>query len=238
EVYVNAGSGFHSNDARGTTIRIDPKSGQAVEPVTPLVRTRGAEIGLRTTPVPRFHATAAVWGLDIASELLFVGDAGTTEASRPSRRTGLELAAEYRLTRWLSFDAEYAYSRARFHDENPAGDRIPGAIEGVASAGLNLVDLGRFSAELRYRYFGPRPLIEDDSVRSLASNLVNARIGYALHPRLRVALDVFNVLDAEVSDIDYFYRSRLPGEGDAGSEDVHFHPVEKRSVRLGVTTTF
>jgi outer membrane receptor protein involved in Fe transport len=238
ELYANAGSGFHSNDARGVTIRIDPATGDPAERVTPLVRTRGAEVGLRTTPVPKFHMTAALCGLDIASELLFVGDAGTTEASRPSRRVGVELATFYNISAWLAIDAEYAYSRGRFRDDDPAGDRIPGAVEGVASVGLNVIDFRRLSGELRYRYFGPRPLIEDDSVRSEASSLFNARIGYHIAPRVRLDLDVFNILDAEVSDIDYFYASRLPGDPANGIDDIHFHPVETRSVRLALTTTF
>lgn len=238
ELYANAGSAFHSNDARGATIRIDPATGEPAERVTPLVRSRGGELGLRSTPVPRVHLTAALWALDIASELLFVGDAGTTEASRPSRRTGLELATFYNLRDWLALDVEYAYSRARFRGDDLAGNRIPGAVEGVASVGLSVIDLGRISGELRYRHFGPRPLIEDDSVRSEASNLVNARVGYRITPRIRLDVDVFNLLDAQVSDIDYFYTSRLPGEPRAGIEDVHFHPVETRAFRFGVTTSF
>jgi outer membrane cobalamin receptor len=242
ELYANAGSGFHSNDARGATIRIDPVSGEAAERVTPLVRTRGAEIGIRSTPVPRVHMTAALWGLDIASELLFVGDAGNTEASRPSRRAGVELAAFYNILDWLALDGEYAYSRARFRDADPTsaatGDRIPGAIEGVASLGLSIIDFHRVSGELRYRYFGPRPLIEDDSVRSDASSLLNARIGYRVTPHLRLDLDMFNILDANASDIDYYYASRLPGEPAAGVDDLHFHPVEKRAFRVAFVTSF
>ena len=238
ELYANAGSGFHSNDARGATIRFDPSTGDAARAVDPLVRSTGAELGLRTAPSPRVHLTAALWGLDLASELVFTGDAGTTEASRPSRRTGIELAAAYELSRTIGLDADYARSRARFRDDDPAGDRIAGAVEGVASAGITFRDLGRFSGEVGDRYFGPRPLIEDDSVRSKASNTINARLAFAIAPRLRVAADVFNLFDARVSDVDYFYRSRLPGEPAEGVDDVHFHPLEKRSVRLSVRTTF
>lgn len=229
ELYANAGSGFHSNDARGLT---------AEDRVTPLVRTRGAEIGLRSTPLPRVHATAALWALDMASELLFVGDAGTTEPSRPSRRIGIEFASYWNVLDWLAIDADYAYSRARFRDDDPAGDRIPGAVEGVASLGLNFVEQRRISGELRYRYFGPRPLIEDDSVRSESSSLLNARISYRVLPRVRIDLDVFNMLNAAVSDIDYYYTSRLPNEPLNGTDDVHFHPVETRAFRVAVTTSF
>lgn len=227
EVYADAGYGFHSNDAR-----------EIVDGVNPLVRTKGAEIGARSVPFPRLHLTAALWRLDIASELLFAGDAGTTEPSRPSRRTGVELSSAFNVRDWLAIDADYAYSQGRFTDPDPAGDRIPGAVEGVASAGIALTNLGRFSGELRDRYFGPRPLLEDDSVRSRASNTFNARLAYAVTPRIRMSVDVLNILNAQVSDVDYYYVSRLPGEPAAGVADVHFHPMEKRSLRFGVRTTF
>jgi hypothetical protein len=102
---------------------------------------------------------------------------------------------------------------------------------------VTFLERNRISAELRYRYFGPRPLIEDDSVRSEASSLVSTRVGYALSPRVRLDVDLFNVFDAEASDVDYFYTSRLRNETLA-VDDVHFHPVEKRSLRIGVTTRF
>jgi outer membrane receptor protein involved in Fe transport len=139
---------------------------------------------------------------------------------------------------WLTLDADLAWSRARFRDAGPAGDRIPGAVEGVASAGLTVHELGRFSGSLRLRYFGPRPLVEDDSVRSRASTTLNARLGWRLSRRYAVGLDVFNLTDAQVSDIDYFYESRLPGEPAEGVADIHTHPLESRSFRLSLTATF
>ena len=116
--------------------------------------------------------------LDFDSELLFVGDAGTTEASRPSRRVGVEWTNKYKPLPWMTFDLDVAYTRARFTDFDPAGDRIPGAPAWVASGGVTFGgETGWFGA-LRARYFGPRPLIEDDSVRSQSSLIFNARAGY------------------------------------------------------------
>ena len=238
EIYANYGWGFHSNDARGATITRDPATGEPAEPVDPLVRARGAELGVRTLAVPGLHATAAFWGLDLDSELLFVGDAGTTEPSRPSRRRGIELTVDYAPRPWLKLDASYAYSRARFTDDDPAGDRIPGAIEGVFAAGLAVHDLDRWSGSLRVRWFGPRPLIEDDSVRSRASTLVNADLSFALKPGWSIQTSVFNLLDARVSDIDYFYTSRLPGEPLDGVDDIHTHPSAPRTLRVGLVASF
>ncbi|HKD12573.1 MAG TPA: TonB-dependent receptor [Thermoanaerobaculia bacterium] len=238
ELYANVGYGFHSNDARGATITEDPATHQAVARVTPLARARGAEVGLRTLLIPRLQTTVAVWGLDIASELVFLGDAGTTEPSRPSRRIGIEVANYWSASFHLVFDADLAFSRARFAGHDPAGDYIPGSVESVVSAGVSLVDVGDFFGSLRLRYFGPRPLIEDNSVRSASSTLVNAQVGWELTRSARLTVDVFNVLDAKASDIDYYYVSRLPGEPAGGVADLHFHPAQPRAVRAGLDYSF
>jgi outer membrane receptor protein involved in Fe transport len=99
-------------------------------------------------------------------------------------------------------------------------------------------DAGRFSGSLRLRYFGPRPLIEDDSQRTRASATLNARLGWRLGRRYQLQLDVFNATDAQVSDVDYFYESRLPGEPAEGVADVHTHPLEGRSFRIGLNASF
>jgi outer membrane receptor protein involved in Fe transport len=87
------------------------------------------------------------------------------------------------------------------------------------------------------RHFGPRPLIEDNSVRSASTTLVNFRGGYRIDKHWNVLLDVFNLFDREASDIEYFYESRLAGEL-APVEDIHFHPVEPRSFRVTLTGRF
>ncbi len=214
---------------------MDPKSG---EPVDPLVRAEGFDVGLRTALIPDLDSTLSVWLLDLDSELLFIGDAGTTEASRPSRRFGVEWTNYYRPLPWLVFDADFSFSRARFSDDDPAGDHIPGAVETVIAAGVTIDDLKGFFGGLRVRYFGPRPLIEDDSVRSPSTTLLNADIGYKLRDDLRLGVEIFNLLDSDDSDIEYFYASRLPGEPAAGVEDIHFHPVEPRSARVTLALPF
>lgn len=232
ELYANWGQGYHSNDARGATIRVDPRTGQAVDRVDPLVRARGADVGVRTSALPGLHTAVSAFVLELDSELVFVGDAGGTEASRPSRRTGIEISNHYHPTPWLSVELDATWADARFIDLDPAGREIPGAIEETYAAGVAVEDLGRWSGGLRWRYFGPRPLIEDGSVSSRSTSLVNARLGYRFGGGLDVVLGVFNLFDRDDSDIEYFYASRLPGEPAGGVEDVHFHPMEKRSARL------
>jgi outer membrane receptor protein involved in Fe transport len=170
--------------------------------------------------------------------LVFSGDAGTTEPSRPSRRYGVEWSNYYRVLPWLTLDADLSLSRARFRDDDPAGPFIPGAVQSVVAAGVSADSLGSFFGSLRLRYFGPRPLIENDAVRSKASTTLNALIGYELLRGLRAQVELFNLFDAKVSDVDYFYASRLPGEPAGGVEDVHFHPATPRSARASLIVGF
>ncbi len=238
ELYLNAGLGFHSNDARGTTISVDPNTGDPASEVNPLVLAKGAEVGVRTAIVPSLNSSVSFWALDLSSELLFVGDAGLTEPNRGSDRMGVEFANFYKPISWLTLDADYSASRARFDGDDPAGDYIPGSIEQVLATGFS-VDLPEgFFGGMRMRYFGPRPLIEDNSVRSSSTVLVNSRVGYAYNKNLRFTLDILNLFDSGDHDIDYFYQSRLPNEGADGVEDIHFHPVEPRQFRGTVTWRF
>ena len=237
EFFVNYGKGFHSNDARGTTQTRLP-DGEAATPVTPLVPTKGMELGARTEWLPGLQSSLALWRLDIASELLFVGDAGETEPSRASRRHGIEWNNHYIAAPWLLFDLDLAASRSRYTQDDPAGNHIPGAIGKVASFGVTVTDQGPWSGAFQLRYFGPRPLIEDNSVRSASTTLAYARLAYQLNRKTRITLDVFNLLNKRASDIDYYYASRLPGEAADGVEDRHFHPVEPRSARLTLSYAF
>jgi len=225
EFYLNYGQGFHSNDARGTTITVDPADGVTpVARVQPLVRTTGYETGIRSEPVGGWQTTLALWQLDSESELLFVGDAGTTEPSRPSRRYGVEWSNLYLPVDWLAIDADLAWSHARFTGDEPGGDYIPGAVAATANLGLTVDKAGPWFGALRYRYFGPRPLIEDNSVRSSSSGLTNLRVGYRFDKHSRLVLEVFNLFDRQVNDIEYWYDSQLPNET-SPVFDRHIHPA-------------
>jgi len=236
EFFYNIGKGFHSNDARGTT-QTRLANGSAASPVTPLVSTRGSEVGVRTEWIPGLQSSLALWQLDIDSELLFIGDAGETEPSRASRRTGVEWNNHYVVSDWLLLDMDLSLSKARFTEHDPAGQYIPGSINKVASLGATVTNWGNWFGSMQLRYFGPRALLEDNSVRSNSTLLTYARIGYRYNPRTTLTLDVFNLFDRKASDIDYYYESQLRGEATA-VEGKHFHPVEPRSARLTLTYNF
>ncbi|MDP3871534.1 MAG: TonB-dependent receptor [Methyloversatilis sp.] len=242
EYFVNYGNGFHSNDARGTTARITARGGLPTDPVDALVRTQGGEVGVRTELIPGLQSSLAVWTLKLDSELLFVGDAGETEPNRASRRSGIEWNNRWAVQPWLLVDLDLAASRARFTENDPAGNRVPGAVDRVVAAGLSLTDdnplANGWFGHLQLRHVGPRPLLEDNSVRAGSTTLAYLRLGHRFSRDLRLMLDVFNLFDSGDNDIEYFYTSRLRGEAAGGVDDRHFHPVEPRSLRFTLSARF
>jgi outer membrane receptor protein involved in Fe transport len=232
ELFFDVGRGFHSNDARGTTITVDPTDGVTpADRVSPLVTARGGEVGARTAILPRTQLSVSVWTLELDSELLFVGDGGITESNRASKRRGVELAAFVMPVDWLTIDADYAVSHARFTQFDPAGDRIPNAVGKVVSIGLTADHPSGWFGGARLRYFGSAPLVEDNSARAESTQIVNADVGYRFSNGVSASIVGLNLLNSRDNDITYYYQSQLPGEA-APSPDYHFHPVEPRTFRF------
>ncbi len=236
EYYASAGMGFHSNDARGVTITQDPVTGAAVDSVDPLVRTYGFELGARTEAVSDVTSTLALFYLHSDSELLYVGDAGTSEAGPATERYGVEWSTYWKPSEWLTLDNEATFSQGRLLGVGD-DDEIPGSVPFTLTTGITLGKAEGIFGTLRSRYFSERPLIEDGSENSRQSWQVNARIGYRKNDWM-VAVDCLNLLGRDDNDIEYYYASRLPGESAAGSEDVHLHPAEPRTFRISVTRRF
>ncbi|EED36598.1 outer membrane protein [Luminiphilus syltensis NOR5-1B] len=237
EAYLSGGYGFHSNDARGVTISLDPVTGGPVSPVDPLVQSRGGELGFKSLWLEGWNSSLAVWYLELESELLFVGDAGNTEASRPSERWGVEFNNFWAVSDIWSIEADFAWTDAQFSDNAPEGDEIPGALGWVASGAVSARYPGGWFGSIRLRHFDGAPLIEDGSVKADGSTMANLAVGWA-GDVWRVQMDVLNALDSDDHDIDYFYASRLPGEAAEGVEDIHYHVFEPRQIRLYLSLNF
>ncbi len=246
EFYLNFGRGFHSNDARGTVTRVDPVTGDPALPVSPLVRSDGAEIGWRSTAIAGLQTTVGVWYLELDSELLFVGDAGSTEPSGSSRRYGVEWSNFYRATDWLTLDLDVALTQSKYRKVEE--HEIPNSVGRVITAGA-VVDwpLGFFGS-LRLRHFGDSPLIEDSRAHAEPTTVVNLRGGWHWTRQMDIALEVFNLFDSHDADISYFFASCLPSDPAAqcgaglpereGVEDLHLHPVEPRTIRATLSLRF
>lgn len=245
ELYANAGVGFHTNDARGATITTDPQTGTAAQRVPAMVRGTGAELGWKFAPSADFSTSVSLWSLKMGSELVFVGDAGTTEAGRPSSRVGLEAITQWSPTRDWKLNATWAQSRARYTGEAPAGEGnfIDNAANRVISASA-VWQRGPWQTGLQLRHMGPRPLDTLGQVMSVSSTLLNARVGFIASQNLTLSLDVFNLANRRANDIEYFYASCTAREATSGQcsnggiDDRHIHPIEPRSLRMTARWTF
>ncbi len=236
ELYANYGEGFHSNDVRAGETRIDPSSGDPVEPVPVIADATGIEAGFRAQLSERLNFSVSLFSLELDSELIFVGDAGTTEPNDATERTGYEAAVFWQPFDWLVVDGSFAKTDARFQDLPGNADRIPDAHDTIGALGLTASFDSGLIGSLRVRHFGDAPLSEDGSAEKDGATLVNLGVNYPVG-RFDVGVDVLNLFDSTGNDIEYFYESRLPNEA-APVEDFHFHPVEPREFRVQVSYRF
>jgi outer membrane receptor protein involved in Fe transport len=237
ELFVGAGYGMHSNDARGATSTEEPvdRVQNPSAPSTPvgasplLVQTKGAETGVRSKIIPGFDSSLSVFILDQASEIVFNGDAGDTSASLPSRRYGIEWTNKYHPNSWITLDGDLALSHARFvgYDTeqaalyaslagfpqaqigNAPGNYIPNAPAIVASAGITIGENTGWFETLRWRYLGASPLTEDNAFRSPPTSIFNGRVGYRFENGWRIQLDGLNLLNTRADQITYAYGSLI-----------------------------
>ena len=233
EFFVGAGMGYHSNDARGTVLTEVPGDPTTPEGSTPfLVRSRGAEVGVRTKAIPNLDSSISLFYNHQDSELFFSGDDGTTTPGPPSKRTGVEFTNDYRPASWVHIDADLALSRARFlgfdatqealyeslvsypqaQIGNAPGNYVFNAPWMIGSAGVTLGDTAGWFSALRWRYVSQRPLTEDGTFQSPAMNVVNGSIGYRFDNGWRIQLDALNLLNSATDQVTYAYGGLLTSD--------------------------
>ena len=233
EFFVGAGMGYHSNDARGTVtteVPGDPTTPQSPTPF--LVRSRGAEVGVRTKVIPNLDSSVSLFYNHQDSELFFSGDEGTTTPGLPSQRTGIEFTNDYRPASWVHIDANLALSRARFlgfdatqdalyqslagypqaQIGNAAGNYVFNAPWMTGSAGITLGNKTGWFGALRWRYISERPLTEDGTFQSPAMNIVNGAIGYRFDNGWHIQLEALNLLNSATDQVTYAYGGLLTSD--------------------------
>jgi outer membrane receptor protein involved in Fe transport len=239
ELYLSAGRGFHTDDARGVNIAEANQNGGA-----PLIaKSRGEEIGVRQQVGQRLAATLTLFRIDFQSETTYDPDAGEDAAGPPSRRTGGELNLTWQTSRWLEFYGSVAATHARYrqrYDDGTghAGEYIPDAPNVIASMVAYAKNLGAWSGGLEYRYFGHHPLTPDDAEEGDGYGEWNADVRYAFDSGWHVSVGVYNMLGARANAAEFWYIDRLPGERAEGVAGEHIHPLEPFSARLSLGKTF
>jgi hypothetical protein len=247
-LFINAGEGYHSNDARGVT-----RSGEnpSITAVTPLTRASGAEVGVSSRIVPGWQTSLDIFKLKLESELVFDGDAGVTVPSGSTTRTGVEWGNTIHINSWLDATFNAAFTRARF-DSNVGPDDlgcglaapshpcasaigivgryVPNSPTNVMDASLTAHRPSGWFGALRARHFGESPLVEDDGARSPQYTTIDGELGFQRAKQWSVALDVFNLANVKWNDIEYYYVSRLQKEI-SPQADYLLHPGVPRTFR-------
>lgn len=240
EFFVNAGRGFHSNDARGVIGKVDSTTGEASSRVPALVASRGAEQELRTDAVPDLQSSLAVWKLDSDSELVYETDSaiGSTSANDASKRWGVEWNNHWIVNRWLLLDADFAWTHARYAaaDANGGtGNRIPSALDRVGSLGITLHELGPWSAGVITRFLSGYPLDQDGSLHAPSSGVTNLQFTRHVTSSVDVTVDVLNVFDRRFDDMAYEQDYRLSPGAPVVPDGVTVHPGEPREFRVALS---
>jgi outer membrane receptor for Fe3+-dicitrate len=230
EFFANYGEGFHSNDARS-----------AVAPASaPLARAKTYEVGVRSKPwgADGIELIATLWAIDLKSELIFVGDEGTTEIRGATRRRGVEVSARGQLMGPLYFNGSLTWSRAEFKN----GEAIPLAPELTGYGALILRWPEGLTSQLQATYLGVRPLVEDRSITSPSWIDFDISERYQIpvklpHGRLEAFLFIQNLFNTKWEQAVFAFESRLRNEA-AGVTDIHFVPGNPRFVMGGLAWYF
>ncbi len=225
-LFLNAGLGFHSNDAR-VAVRNEGRA---------LPRAFGAEVGARVGhPGTLLALAVALWQLDLESEQVYIGDEGTTEPSGRTQRQGIDLEVQLQPLRHLGFGANLTVSRGRLRDEPDGANRIPLAPNVTLTANA-LAKISRGLFAVRLRLVGDRPANETNTVRAEGYAVTDLSASYPFGP-LELYATVENLLDVTWNEAQFDTESRLRGEAEPISE-LHFTPGTPRSARAGVSFRF
>lgn len=238
EFFLNAGKGFHSNDARGVINRYDPATGLAIERAPGLVGSFGYEAGARTQIVPGLQSSLAIWRLKSDSELVYTADSAGTEINGASARYGVEWNNHLALNHYVLVDADLAFTHARYRAQNAnddVGNHIPNAVGKVGSFGVTLHNVGAWTANAKLEYIGGYPLSQDNTLRAPPAIVTNLRLQRQLNPDVTLALDVLNVFDRAYYDIAYEQDYRITPTSPVVPNGITVHPGEPREYRLTLT---
>ena len=230
EWFANYGEGYHSNDARSA---VAPGS-------APLARAKTYEVGARSNPWGPYglELIATLWAIDLQSELVFVGDDGTTEIHGPTRRRGVEVAARGQVIGPLYVNGSVTWAKAEFKN----GDAIPNAPQLTAYGAAILRYPEDLTTQLQATYLGVRPLTEDRSFKSPSWVDVDLSSRYKLpikldHGRLEAFFFIQNLLNTKWEQATFAFESRLRNEA-AGVTDIHFVPGNPRFFMGGLAWYF
>jgi outer membrane receptor protein involved in Fe transport len=207
---------------------------------SPLARARTYEVGVRSKPwgPEGIEFITTLWAIDLKSELVFVGDEGTTKSRGATRRRGIEAAVRGQLWGPIYMNGSVTWSKAEFNN----GDAIPLAPELTAYGAVLIQWPAGLRSQIQATYLGVRPLIEDRSVKAPSWVDIDVSERYVVpiklpHGRLEAFVFIQNLLNTKWEQATFFFQSRLQNEA-AGVNDIHFVPGNPRFFMGGLAWYF
>ena len=260
DIYINGGTGFHSNDARDVILaqrireiiyageRAGLSQGEIEDELTSrnfdpghadiktLPRAAGVELGTRISLGSKALLSFAGWYLHMEEELVFVGDEGATEISGETRRLGMDAEVRIQIASWVWAYADFNLSDGRYVDEPDGANYIPLAPRFTSQGGINARHKSGVDASLSFRYLGDRPANEDNSIVATGHFLTNLVLGYKFRG-IRIYGQLENLLNQEWNEAQFDTESRLFNEIQPVSE-LHFTPGNPLNVQFGIEVEF
>ena len=188
-------------------------------------------------PFPKVLINAAAWYLYLEQEFVYVGDAGIVEPSGKTRRLGLDLGVRWQINDWLFFNTDATYAKARSIEEAKGQDYIPLAPDFTVAGGLSVLNLGRFTGGLKYRYLDDRPANEDNTIIASGYFVTDINTNYKISKSLTLGFSVENLFNTKWNETQFATTSRLQNEVEP-VEEIHFTPGTPLFVKGNLTFTF
>jgi hypothetical protein len=260
DIYINGGTGFHSNDARDVIhaarinqiIQVNEKRGLSSEEINQILRSQqfdpdhaniktlpraiGSELGTRLILGKGILVSIACWYLHMEEELVFVGDEGTTEISGETQRLGVDFEMRLQLASWIWADLDFNFADGRYLNEPNDANYIPLAPRFTSIGGVNFLHPKGIDGSVRFRYIGDRPANEDNSVVAEGHFLSRIILGYRFN-RFRIFGQVENIFNVKWNEAQFDTESRLYYETSPVSE-LHFTPGNPFNIQAGISYEF
>lgn len=228
QFFLKSGIGYHSNDTRVVVAATEEET---------LPAAYGVDFGALWRPTPKVFLNATAWYLYLEQEFVYVGDAGIVEPSGKTERFGVDFGVRYQLTDWLFFNTDLTLTKARSIEEASGEDYIPLAPDFTMVGGLSVLNLGRFSGGINYRFIDDRPANEDNSIVADGYFVSDVKLDYQVSKNLGIGIAVENLLDTEWNETQFATTSRLQNEI-APVEEIHFIPGTPFFLKGSLTYTF
>jgi outer membrane receptor protein involved in Fe transport len=227
KIFLNTGTGFHSNDARVIL-------GNDANDILPKVF--GVDLGVVLKPTNDLLIKTALWQLYSRQEFVYVGDEGIVEPGGKTRRSGIDASVRYQALNWLYADIDLNYAKPRAINKLKGENYVPLAPTFTSIGGLTVKTKNGFNTSLRYRYIGDRPANEDNSVRAKGYLLLDAVASY-IWKKIEIAASVENLLNRKWNEAQFNTESRLQFESVPVSE-IHFTPGTPRFFKASLAYNF